>query len=508
MYMASTSSGIKKGAILSYTGSALNIVIGLLYTPWLIRSLGSSDYGLYALATSFVSYFLIDFGLGNSIAKYLSGYRAKNQDQEIKDFLGIVYKTYLIICLALALVFTIVYFNIDNIFKGLTIDELQRFRYVFIIVAFYSVCSFPFNTYIGVLTAYEKFVPLQESYILQKLTLVLSMSIALLLGFGVFALVLIQLFAGAVTILFRSYHVKKCNVSINWTYSDKTAIYDILKFSLWVCVLGICFQLIYGFQTTVLGIVSDTLNISIYNVSHTIYGFVFAFAYGLNGMFMPKVSYIEANEDDATEKTNSLMIKVGRCQILLIGLMVSGFFIFGKCFLRLWIGNDFINSYYVGLMLIIPTLFVLTEEIPNTLLYVRNKVKYRAIAYSIATVVCSVITYFLSSRIGAIGAGVAIIISIIAFDVIGMNIFYSKRMGINILGFFKNCHIKYLVPFFISIAAGVGITIVLKPAAWMTLGLSVIIYVILYGVIMWLLFMNNYEKGLLLGVVNRVVRKK
>lgn len=505
--MSSSSSSIKKGAILSYSGSALNIVIGLLYTPWLIRSLGSSDYGLYALATSFVSYFLIDFGLGNSIAKYLSGYRAKNQDQEIRDFLGIVYKTYLIICLALALVFTIVYFNIDNIFKGLTVEEIGRFRYVFIIVAFYSVCSFPFNTYIGVLTAYEKFVPLQESYILQKMTLVISMSIALLLGFGVFALVLIQLFAGAVTILFRYYHVRKCNISINWKYSDKTAIFDILKFSLWVCVLGICFQLIYGFQTTVLGIVSDTLNISIYNVSHTIYGFVFAFAYGLNGMFMPKVSYIEAGEADSKEKINSLMIKVGRCQILLIGLMVSGFFIFGKCFLRLWIGEDFINSYYVGLMLIFPTLFVLTEEIPNTLLYVRNKVKYRAIAYSIATVVCSVITYFLSSILGAMGAGVAIIISIMVFDVIGMNVFYSHKMGIDILSFFRNCHIKYLLPCLLAIIVGLGSSLIIKPESWVTLFVTVFIYVIAYAAIMWLLFMNNYEKELILGVISKIKKK-
>lgn len=503
----SSASSIKKGALLSYTGSALNIIIGLLYTPWLINSLGSSDYGLYALATSFVSYFLIDFGLGNSIAKYLSSYRAKHKEQEIKDFLGVVYKTYLLICFIIATIFVLVFFDLESIFKGLTEDEIIRFRYVFIIVASYSVLSFPFNTFIGVLTAYEKFVPLQTSYILQKLTLVLLMSVALLLGYGVFALVLIQLFAGVITILFRYYHVRKCNISINWKYSNKKAIYDILKFSLWVCMLGICFQLIYGFQTTVLGIVSDTLNISIYNVSHTIYGFVFAFAYALNGMFLPRVSIIE-QAGESKEQIDQLMIKVGRCQLLLIGLMVSGFFIFGKFFLRLWIGEEFIISYYVGLMLIFPTLFVLTEEIPNTLLYVRNKIKYRAIVYSVATVVCSAITYFLSSSIGAIGAGVAIIFSIIVFDIIAMNIFYSRKMGIDVIGFFKNCHIKYLIPCLLSVAIGIGSTIVLHPISWVSLGLSILIYMIVYGTIMWLLFMNNYEKGLILSVLNKAKKYK
>lgn len=500
----SSSSSIKRGALLSYSASILNILIGLLYTPWLIRSLGSSDYGLYALATSFVSYFLIDFGLGNSIAKYLSGYRAKNQDLEIENFMGVVYKTYLIICLVIAVIFVAVYFNIESIFKGLTPIEVERFRFIFIVIAIYSVCSFPFNTFIGVLTAYEKFVPLQKSNILQKLTLVISMSVALLLGYGVFALVLIQVFAGVVTIIYRYYYVRQCNIKVNWLYSDRTAIIDILKFSVWVCLLGICFQLIYSFQNTVLGMVSDTQNISIYNVSHTVYGFVFAFAYALNGMFLPKVSFIEAGSEDSSEMINSLMVKVGRCQILLIGLMVSGFFLFGKVFLRLWIGDEYSDAYYVGLMLIIPTIFVLTEEIPNTLLYVRNKVKYRAIAYSIGTLICSVMTYFLSSKLGAIGAGISVFIAVVVFDVICMNIFYHKKMSVDVLGFLKNCHLKYIIPCLLVVFIGLGFNYFLLKDSWLYLGIAICVYVTAYIIVMWFLFMNDFEKSLVKNAISKV----
>lgn len=503
----SSNSSIKRGALLSYTASVLNIIIGLLYTPWLIRSLGSSDYGLYALATSFVSYFLIDFGLGNSIAKYLSGYRANNQEQNIENFMGVVYKTYLIICFVIAIIFIVVYINIESIFRGLTTLEVERFRIIFLVIAVYSVCSFPFNTFIGVLTAYEKFVPLQKSNILQKLTLVLSMSIALLFGYGVFALVLIQVFAGVVTIIYRYYHVRQCNVKINWRFSDRTAIVEILKFSVWVCLLGICFQLIYSFQNTVLGMVSNTQNISIYNVSHTVYGFVFAFAYALNGMFLPKVSFIDAEQDDSTAKINNLMVKVGRCQILLIGLMISGFSLFGKVFLRLWIGNEYLDAYYVGLLLIVPTIFVLTEEIPNTLLYVRNKVKYRAIAYTIGTIVCSLATYFLSPRFGAIGAGISVFVAVVVFDVICMNVFYHRRMNIDVWGFLKNCHIKYIIPCTLAISMGFGVNYLLLKESWVYLGIAVVVYIIIYIIIMWLLFMNSYEKNLVKSAVGKILRK-
>ena len=43
---------IKVGAIISYIALFVNVLIGLLYTPWLINTIGKSDYGLYTLAVS------------------------------------------------------------------------------------------------------------------------------------------------------------------------------------------------------------------------------------------------------------------------------------------------------------------------------------------------------------------------------------------------------------------------------------------------------------------------
>ena len=38
---------IKYGALISYIALFINIVIGLVYSPWVIRSIGKADYGLY-----------------------------------------------------------------------------------------------------------------------------------------------------------------------------------------------------------------------------------------------------------------------------------------------------------------------------------------------------------------------------------------------------------------------------------------------------------------------------
>ena len=63
---------IRIGAILSYGNVALLFLIGLLYTPWLVNSIGADDYGLYALAVSVINFFLLDFGIGTAISRFLA----------------------------------------------------------------------------------------------------------------------------------------------------------------------------------------------------------------------------------------------------------------------------------------------------------------------------------------------------------------------------------------------------------------------------------------------------
>ena len=47
---------LKLGVILSYLSTGLNMLIQLIYTPIMIRLLGQSEYGLYTLVGSVVSY--------------------------------------------------------------------------------------------------------------------------------------------------------------------------------------------------------------------------------------------------------------------------------------------------------------------------------------------------------------------------------------------------------------------------------------------------------------------
>ena len=88
---------VKYGALLSYFGIAAYILIGLLYTPWMINVIGKDDYGLYTLAYSIISLFVFDFGLSAAVQRFVAKYLAEGTQERVNACLSVVYRLYLLL---------------------------------------------------------------------------------------------------------------------------------------------------------------------------------------------------------------------------------------------------------------------------------------------------------------------------------------------------------------------------------------------------------------------------
>ena len=58
-----------------------------------------------------------------------------------------------------------------------------------------------------------------------------------------------------------------------------------------------------------------------------------------------------------------MMIGVGRFQVVVLGMLYVGFATVGRDFMILWMGNEFIVSYYCVLLLAFPTIFEYSQQI-------------------------------------------------------------------------------------------------------------------------------------------------
>ena len=69
----------KHGVVLSYVSIITNTLVQLLYTPFLTKMLGQSEYGLYSIVASIIGYLtVLDLGFGNAIVDSTAKYRRKH----------------------------------------------------------------------------------------------------------------------------------------------------------------------------------------------------------------------------------------------------------------------------------------------------------------------------------------------------------------------------------------------------------------------------------------------
>src|SRR5690625_7049666 len=119
-------SQLKSGVYLSYISLFVSNVSNLILTPFIIRNLGDSEYGLYILIGAFVGYIaVLDFGLENTIVRFVAKYRAENDKKKEENFLFITFVIYLTISIIVLFIGLFVYFNLNIFFgKSLTTEEM------------------------------------------------------------------------------------------------------------------------------------------------------------------------------------------------------------------------------------------------------------------------------------------------------------------------------------------------------------------------------------------------
>lgn len=495
-------SKIAKGAIISYVSIFLNIVISLVYTPWMIHQIGVSDYGLYSLVGTFLGYFMLDFGLAGTITRFVAKYRAEGDETKVANMLGLTARVYLVMdAIIFAIVFILYFFLTDIFGGGLTPEELEKLKVLYCIAGTFSVLSFLFKPVSGAMMAYEYFVENKSLDMLVRVGTVVFIVIMLLLGGNVYHLVFITGFVGfAVALLRYTVFFMKSKLKINWSYCEKAELIGLFSFSVWVLVVQLSQMFRLSLIPTILGIFNNTTEISIFSVGKNLEGMIYTIAAALIGLFLPMVSRMVHSGD--RKGIMDLMIRVGRIQLYLILLIFSGFVVFGQSFIRLWVGETFNDSYYVFLLLTFVNILSLTMHIGMDLVYAENRIKHTATRVLISSLIGLLLSIILAPKYGAIGCAAATGFALVLTQILYID-FYKNNLGLDMGCFFKNCHLKIMPLIMVYAVFAYLVCRNLAINSWLMLVVVIGIYTLGYLAISWFFLTNDYEKSLILGIIKK-----
>lgn len=489
-------SQIAKGAVISYLSIFLNIVISLVYTPWMIHKIGVSDYGLYSLVGAFLGYFMLDFGLSGTITRFIAKYRAEGKEEKVEGMLGLTAKVYFVLDAIIFFVLFVLYFFLTQIFgRGLTPEEIEKLKVLYCIAGTFSVLSFLFKPVSGAMMAYEYFVENKTIDFFVRVGTVVFIAIMLLLGGNVYHLVFITGFVGFSAALLRyMVFLRKSKLKINWRYFEKAELIGLFSFSAWVLVVQLSQMFRLSLIPTILGICSNTTEISVFSVGRSLEGMVYTISAALNGLFLPLVSrMVQVGDRQGILK---LMVRVGRIQLYIILLIFTGFCVFGESFIHLWVGETFHASYYVFIFLVFVNVVSLTLQIGMDLVYAENKIKQTAMRVLVSSLIGLILSIIVAPKYGALGCAAATGFALVLTQILYIG-FYQKKMGLDMGAFFKQCHLKIMPLLVIYAIVCYYICQSITINNWLTLFVAILVYTVGYLIIAWLIIANQYEKDLI-----------
>lgn len=430
----------KMGVILSYLSQAFQILSGLLYTPIMLRLLGQSEYGLYQLVYSVVSYLnLLSFGFSSSYIRFYSRAKTRDDENEVARLNGMFMAIFLIIAVICITCGILMVHNIRFIFSdGLTEEEYRTAGMLMALMIFNLALTFPGSVFDSITSA-------QECFFLQKILVVLQnlfnpfLTLPLLImGYGSVGMVCVTTFLTIVKLAVNIWFChKKLKVRFSFCGLSIAPLKEMWYFTFFIFLNQIIDQANWGIDKFLLGRFAGTVAVAVYGLGGQINMMYLQFSTSISNVFVPQVNRIVATTNDNGELTR-LFTKIGRIQFMVLSLISTGFIFFGKPFMSFWGGERYGQSYYVALWLILPVTVPLVQNLGIEIQRAKNMHKARSIVYCLIAVANVFISIPLIEALGAVGAAIGTGISLIMGNILFMNWYYHVRIGINIWHFWRS----------------------------------------------------------------------
>lgn len=507
--MTTSEKEIKRGAVLSTINTLLGIITTFLITPLVLEQLGDEQYGLYCTVGALVSGItLLNFGLNSSMVRFIAKYRSLNDKESEEKYYGMCMILFIIIA-ALALAVGI--FVILNIGSLNSVHDWQvtAARIMMGMMCFNMVFNMVTQVFPSILTAYEHFTFLRGWELFRNIAIPI-LKIIIIKTHGIDALIIIiidVLFNVIYQIMVIIYAKKKIKFRFRFRGIEKSMISEVFNYSFFIFIALLVDMLYWKTDTYILAAFCDNQQISQLNLANHFSDYFIRIATMLCGMMMTKVVTMVINNASGHELTNA-MIKLGRIQFLILGLILVGYILCGRHFVDQWAKGNFDHSriYLMGLMLLIPLMVPEIEILGISILQAKNMHRFRSIVYFCIAVLNVAISIPLAKKLGALGATIGTSVSLIIGHIIIMNIYYKKAVGIEVGRFFKETCRGTLPAALITLALG-SVTMLLPRMGLPSLFLKMTIVCVIYCAAQWLIGMNDYEKDILRSAVSAGKRK-
>lgn len=383
-------SDIVKTTLLFTGGNFFNAGIALLTTIIIVRSLGPSEYGLFAVAYAVLGLVtqMTDFGLSTSLVRFVSLYNSQNKSDMAKKILKMVFKIRIIgglIVLFLSILFakhiSILLFN-DKVFTNL------------VIIAFVGGLGLSlFNYLLTMFQAEKKFNAMIKLSFIQKFAvlfiILLISKLNAFVAIAAYAIIPFLMFFVGIIIIPKGFLKIKC------TMND---LFELFHFSKWIMISTLATMLIMKFDVFMLSALSNLEEVGYYASANQL-----AFVFPLITSSLTTTLLPTTSEYTSIDQIKNYMNKIFKIAPFVIILCIP-ILIFAKNIISLIYGPAFFGSIIVFQILLISFIIGIIINPISLIFYSMNKVHLLSIQNVAQLIINIILNLIFIPHYGAIGA--------------------------------------------------------------------------------------------------------
>lgn len=410
--MVKESKQVKRNLVSNIVSLGINVVIGVLYTPYLVKILGIVAYGVVPLAliiNQFIS--VVTGSLTGALTRFYTIALQKNDKEEASKYIS----TSLIIVFALVILLaTPMYFIVVNIDKIFNIPyELVKSAKILFSFTLFSFAASLFSSVLNItLYAFNRLDYLNVIKIFRILFKFVFVVLLFTFLEKDIAYVGIANFISEIAILLFSIFIfknfTKGTVKINFKLFDKTSLTALSIMASWVIVHQLGDTLLYRIDNIIVNRFWSTKESGILGTFTELGSYIMIIAGVIGSLFGPLILQAYGREDHATVKRMTLdrSISVGILVAVVVGIVAG----FSPVILKIWLTEEIatFNIWLYIKLILIP--FYAAASVFAFANRTWNKVKTPAIATLIFGITNFILVWIIAKYFNASDYAIPIIL--------------------------------------------------------------------------------------------------
>lgn len=479
----------------NWIGFAVNAIVVLLLTPFVLRELGESRFGIWAITSSIIGYYgLLDFGVRGSINQFLTRFVAVGDYDAASGCMSTAIAALSAVGLACAALTVGAAYFAPQLLNFPAETEKEAF-WCILIVGLTSSLQFGFFPFMSVFLATQRFDLANLIGVSTRLLSALLVYIALEEGYGLIGISVATCGASVVDYLVRWRVARQLlpALVVSTRRISRARLHELASFGVWTFLLSVNAFLFQHGQPLIIAALMPIAAVGYYALVVGLFQQIIGVLAPIGQVMYPVAAGMHAQGDRASlerlyHEGSRLIMLAMICVVLIAAFWAPDFY-------RLWIGDKYLDgSEYPSVALLLRLLLIsivsnYVSNIAAQILMGAGHVRPFALLLICGSILNIGLVLVLIRPYGLLGVATATVIASIVVDLIAIPIMLQRMLGLRVMDFVRKACARPTVVGMLFAIVLAGIARMAQPVDWLDLilqgllaGVSAVALVLAVGI--------------------------